>query len=195
MPLGEYLGRRDEEHLSRWHAALMAGRSVAPKCDALTREGEPCRRERLYGSRFCTHHLRGVERDRVDQVRRERLHRKIARTSCAGVQRRAERQLRNIERRMHHRAWLNSPEVEGSTLELPSHEEELVRACLRDELGLDIDEPDHVTGRNLSPRATDRARWAAYMCLSERCTREAGRRRVASLLRDERRYWSRQSER
>jgi hypothetical protein len=174
---------------------MMAGRRAAPKCDALTREGKPCRRDRLYGADRCSHHLKGRERDAIDAIRLERACKAAASANNAIDRAEALKAIRNIQRRALHRAWLNHPEVEGSTLELPSHEEERVRACLRDELGLDIDEPDHVTGRNLSPRATDRARWAAYMCLSERCTREAGRRRVASLLRDERRYWSQQSER
>jgi hypothetical protein len=193
MPLGEYLGRRDEEHLSRWHAALMAGRLVAPKCDALTREGKPCRRDRLYGSQFCTHHLRGVERDAIDRVRLERLHREFARTSCVGLQRRIERQLRNIERRMLHRAWLNHPEIEGSTLELSIAEEQQVRSFLRDELHLNIDRPDPVTKRELSPRAVDRARWCAYRLLRGTVEPEAARRRVVNLLRDERQFWARQA--
>ena len=68
--------------------------------------------------------------------------REIARTSCAGLQRRIERQLRNIEHRALHRAWLNNPTIEGSTLELSPHEEQRARAFLRGALGLDIEEVD-----------------------------------------------------
>jgi hypothetical protein len=121
----------------------------------------------------------------------ERLHRELARTSCAGLQRRIERQLRNIQRRALHRLWLRDPTAEGRTLELSSREEDHVRAFLRDELGLNIDLIDHVTGRFLTARAADRARWAGYLCLAERCSREAARLRVAGLLRDERRFWAR----
>jgi hypothetical protein len=193
MPLGEYLSRRDEEHLSRWLSAMMAGRRAAPKCDALTREGKPCRRDRLRGANFCSPHIRGVARDRIDEARRERLYREIARTSCAGLQRRIERQLRNIEHRALHRVWLSNPTIEGSTLELSPHEEERARAFLRVELGLDIEEVDRVTRRELSARAVDRGRWAAYLALKGRLDYEAARRRVVNLLRDERRYWEQQA--
>jgi hypothetical protein len=66
-------------------------------------------------------------------------------------------------------------------LELSSREEDRVRGYLA----------YHVTGRFLTPRATDRARWAGYLCLAERCSHEAARLRVAGLLRDERRFWAR----
>jgi hypothetical protein len=194
MPLGEYLGRRDEEHLSRWLNAMLAGRRAAPQCNGVTRDGRPCQGQRLYRSEFCIHHIRGEARDRVDLVRLERLHREIARTSCVGVRRRAERQLRNINRRMLHRAWLNHPEIEGSTLELSPYEEDRVQSFLRDELGLDIERPDRVTGRPLTPRALDRARWTGYLRLADRLDPEAARRRIVVLLRDERRYWAKAAE-
>jgi hypothetical protein len=194
MRLGTYLGRRDQEHLSRWHAALMAGRRAAPKCDALTREGKPCRRDRLYGANLCSHHLRGRERDALDAKRLERAQR-IAAEGRPIERERALKTVRNIQRRALHRAWLNHPEIEGSTLELSIAEDQRMRSFLRGELGLDIERPDPVSGQPLTPRATDRARWAAYLCLSDRCTREAARPRVASLLRDDRRYWSRKSAR
>jgi hypothetical protein len=192
MPLGAYLGRREHEHVSRWLAAQWAGRRAAPRCDGVTRDGRPCQGQRLYRSNFCIHHIRGEARDRIDHARRDRLCREIARTSCAGLQRRIKRQLRNIEHRALHRVWLNNPTIEGSTLELSPHEEERARAFLRDALGLDIEEVDRVTGRELSARAVDRGRWAAYLALKGRLEHEAARRRIVNLLRDERRYWARQ---
>ena len=45
----------------------------------------------------------------------------------------------------------------------------------------------------LSARAVDRGRWAAYLALKGRLDHEAARRRVVNLLRDERRYWERQA--
>jgi hypothetical protein len=191
MPLGEHLGRSDQQHLARWHAALMAGRRAAPKCDAFTREGRPCRRDRLYGANFCGHHIRGVERDSLDAVRRERLHRELARTSSAGQQSRIERQLRNIEKRSLHRAWLRDPTLEGSTIDISAVDDRCVQACLRDELGIDIERPDRVTGRELSARAVDRAKWAGYLLLQGTLDHEVARRRIAGLLRDERTYWAR----
>jgi hypothetical protein len=88
---------------------------------------------------------------------------------------------------------LSAPWIEGSTLELPAHEEERVRACLRNEFGLDIEAADAVTRRPLTPRALDRARWAGYLRLKDRLEPEAVRRRIVSLLRDERRYWAKQA--
>jgi len=55
MPLGEYLGRQDEEHLSRWLNAMWAGRRAAPRCDGVTRDGGPCQGQRLYQSDYCIH--------------------------------------------------------------------------------------------------------------------------------------------
>lgn len=194
MPLGEHLGRRDAEHVSRWLNAMWAGRRAAPRCEGTTQAGNPCQGQRLYGSHFCIHHTKGEERDRVDEVRLARACR-AALSNNAVDRAQALKAIHNIQRRMLHRAWLNTPEIAGSTLELSAAEEHRVRGFLRDELGLNIERADHVTARSLTPRATDRARWAAYLCLSERCTREAGRLRIASLLRDDRRYWLRKSAR
>jgi hypothetical protein len=189
--LGQYLGCKDPAHIARWHAAMMAGRRAAPKCDALTREGKPCRRDLLYGADRCSHHLKGRERDAIDAIRLERACKAAAVANNAVDRAEALKAIRNIQRRALHRAWLNHPEIEGSTLELSPHEEERVRMSLRDDLGLDVERPDSVTGRALTPRALDRARWAGYLRLKDRLDPEAARRRVASLLRDERRYWAR----
>jgi hypothetical protein len=156
--------------------------------------GQPLPRPAVIPSHFCIHHTVGEERDRVDEVRLARAC-KAALSNNEVDRERALKTIRNIQRRMLHRAWLRDPTVEGSTLELSPYEQERMRFFLRNDLGLDIDRPDPVTGQLLTPRATDRARWATYLCLSDRCTREAARRRVAGLLRDERRYWSRQSAR
>jgi hypothetical protein len=190
MPLGEYLGRRDQEHISRWLAAQWAGRRAALKCGALTREGRPCRRDRLRGADRCGHHLKGRERDTIDRARMERLHRELAGTNCEGLQRRIKRQLRNIEKRSLHRLWLRDPTIEGATIDISAADDQSVQACLRNELGIDIERSDQVTGRELSARAVDRAKWAAYLLLQGTLDHEAARRRIASLLRAERKYWA-----
>jgi hypothetical protein len=192
MPLGEYLGRRDPDFLRVWLLAQWEGRKKAPKCDALTREGKPCRRDRLRGADRCGHHVQGAERDRVDRLRLARLHRELTRTSCEGLQRRIRRQLRNIEKRSLHRAWLRDPTIEGSTIDISVADDQSVRTCLRDELGIDIEQPDRVTEQDLTPRAVDRAKWAAYLLLQGTIDHEAARRRIASLLVAERRYWAKQ---
>ena len=191
MPLGEYLGRRDPEHLNRWLLAQWEGRRKAPKCGALTRAGEPCRRDRLRGADRCGHHIHGAERDKVDALRRQRLIRQLDGTRCVGLQRRLRRQLANIDRRNLHRLWKHDPLIEGSTLIVSSCEEDRLRAFLRDELNLNIDLADQVTGHFLTARSLDRSRWAAYLALAERCSHEAARRRVVGLLCAERKYWAR----
>ena len=140
---------------------------------------------------FCGHHVRGAERDSLDAARRERLHRELARTSRAGQQSRIERQLRNIEKRSLHRAWLRDPTLEGGTIDISAVDDRCVQACLRDELGIDIERPDRVTGRELSARAVDRAKWAGYLLLQGTLDHESARRRIAGVLRDERTYWAR----
>ena len=193
MPLGEHLGRRDAEHVSRWLNAMWAGRRAALRCEGVTRAGAPCQGQRLYGSRFCIHHTRGEERDRVDQVRLARACKAAARANNAVDRAKAVKTIRNIQRRMLHRAWLNAPEIEGSTLELSPAEDERVLACLRDQHNLDIDRSDPVTGQPLTARPVDRARWAGYLRLKDRIEPEAARRRIVVLLRDERRYWARRA--
>jgi hypothetical protein len=188
--LGAHLGSRDPEHVSRWLNAMWAGRRAAPKCEGDTKTGARCCGQRLYGSIRCIHHTRGAERDRVDMARLERQ-RRFAHSNCASERASALRQIRNIERRLLHRYWKINPEAEGSTLELSSSDELKARQYLRSGFGLDIEAVDGVTGKPLTPRAVDRARWAAYLGMTARCADEAARRRVASLLRDERQYWAR----
>jgi hypothetical protein len=170
----------------------VGGARRAPKCSALTRANKPCGRMRLAGVFYCGHHLKGRERDVLDAHRLERAQ-MIAAAGRPIERLRALKMIRNIQRRMLHRTWLNHPEIEGSTLELSTADEQCVRSCLRDELGLNIERLDRVTGRELSARAVDRARWCAYRLLRGTVEPEAARRRVVNLLRDERRFWARQA--
>jgi hypothetical protein len=185
--LGYHLGSRDPAHLRRWLTALMAGRMAAPTCDGITRTGSPCRRQRLHGSRFCSYHAKGAERDRVDQLRLARQH-KRALSASASERGRALQQLGDIERRLLYRAWRKDPLIEASTLELSPDDEARVREFLL-RRGLDLDAPDRVTGEPLTPRAIDRARWAAQRGISQLADERGVRRRIEDLLRDERRFW------
>jgi hypothetical protein len=98
------------------------------------------------------------------------------------------KQLANIERRMLYRAWRKNPLIEASTLELSPGDEAHVREFLL-RRGLDLDAPDRVTGEPLTPRAIDRARWAAQRGLARLADDRGVRRRIEDLLRDERRFW------
>jgi hypothetical protein len=186
--LGYHLGSRDPAHLRRWLTALMKGRMAAPACDGTTRVGSHCRRQRLHGSRFCSYHTKGAERDRIDQLRLACQHRR-ALSACTADRDRARRQIANIERRLLYRAWRKNPLIEASTLELSPDDEALVREFLL-RRGLDLDAPDVVTGKPLTPWAIDRARWAAQRGLSQLADERGVRRRIEDLLRDERRFWT-----
>jgi hypothetical protein len=184
--LGHCLGSKDPEHVSRWLNAMWAGRRAAPRCEGVAKDGAPCRGHRLHGSIFCFRHCRGAERDRIDMARLERQ-RRFAHSNCASERASALKQIRNIERRQLNRLWLRNPDIEGSTLELTRADDRRVRELLLS-YNLDIDAVDAITGRPLSFRARDRARWAAFLCLTGKCDAEAVRRRIVLLLRDERRY-------
>jgi hypothetical protein len=187
--LGHCLGSRDRDHVERWMNAMLAGSRAAPRCKGVAKDGAPCRGHRLHGSIFCFRHCRGAERDRIDMARLERQ-RRFALSNCASEKARALKQIRNIERRRLNRLWLQNPCIEGSTLELSAPDDRRVREFLLSDYNLDIDAVDTLTGRPLSFRARDRARWAAFFGLSGRCDAEAVRRRIVLLLRDERRYWA-----
>jgi hypothetical protein len=187
--LGPYLGRKDREHVTRWVNAMMAGRRAKPTCEGVTKLGVQCRRQRLHGARFCSLHCKGGERDRIDAARLERQRRIVVYASPV-AKARALKQIRNIENRMTHRAWLKNPEAEGCTLELSSRDERRVREFLLSGYGLNIDAVDAASGRPLTPRAVDRARWAAFLGMTARCSEEAVGRRIFLLLRDDRRYWA-----
>ena len=187
--LGSYLGRKDRQHIDRWIGAMVAGQRTAPKCEAVTKQGAPCRRCRLWGSLRCSTHTRGAMRDAIDQKRLERQTR-FAHSGCVSERERALAQIRAIKRRQLSRLWLRDPCVEGSTIALSPPDDRRAREFLLASTNLDIDAVDAITGRPLSFRAHDRARWAAFFGLSGRCDAEAVRRRIVLLLRDERRYWA-----
>ena len=115
--------------------------------------------------------------------------RRFAHSNCASERASALKQIRNIERRQLNRLWLRNPDIEGSTLELNASDDRRAQEFLLS-YNLDIDAVDAITGRPLSFRARDRARWAAFFGLTGRCDAEAVRRRIVLLLRDERRYWA-----
>jgi hypothetical protein len=188
-PLGIWLGSRDPAHLRRWRAALRAGYLAGPRCEGMTRLGERCQRLPLHGADKCCLHLRGAERDRVDQARLARQHR-LALTGSAGERQRALRQIANIERGMLYRAWRKDPTIEARTLILTDGDEACVREYLLLQHGFDLDRPDPVTRELLTPAARDAARWAGQRGVTELVDAQGVRRRIEELLRRERRFWA-----
>jgi hypothetical protein len=144
-----YIGRRDREHIARWHAALRAGTAAAPRCEALTRAGRPCGHLRLRGSRFCRLHCKGAERDRLDVLREPQLVRLSRKSGLTGLDARA--QLEAIQRRRLHRLWQTSPNLPGATIHLAPADLDRVRVVLQQAFGFDLDD------EGLTCRAYDRA--------------------------------------
>ena len=190
-PLGVWLGSRDPAHLSRWRAALKAGYLAGPRCEGTTRLGQRCQRLPLYGASRCCAHLKGPERDKVDQVRLTRLHKQTLHGSV-GERQRALRQIGNIERRLLRGRWRKDPTIPAATIILTAVEERRAREYLL-RFGLDIEAADLETGELLTPCARDAARWAAQRGLAGFAEDRKVRQRITSLLRDERKYWARQA--
>ena len=184
-----HLGSQSPAHLDRWRAALMAGQRAAAKCEATTRTGAQCRFHVIPGTRRCTHHLVGAERDAYDRNRIPKLQRMIDRNVGGRITiARARKSLANIARRQLHRLWKIAPDAPGSTLGLPPRDEQRVRNWLRNH-GIDLDAP----AQYLTPRCIDRVRWAAFMKLRGGMPNEAARRRLVLALRDDTRWQQKQS--
>lgn len=179
MPLGLHLGCRDPGHLSRWQAALAAGKSRLPRCTGTTKLGRKCRHHVMVGSNRCHWHLHGVERDAFDQVRIVRLQR-LSRLSDIGERGRqkARNALAHIERRRLHRAWKHDPTIPGVTLVLNPHQEKRVVELLLGEFGIDIEKVLPQTSRLPTPCCVDRLRWAAVLLIQGKTTLEKAKRRV-----------------
>lgn len=181
--LGPYLGAPDPAHRRKWLEAQRAGRAAAPRCTAVLRSGLACRQFRMHGTALCRHHLKGVERDRVDNLRAQRLQH-VATTGVEGPARaeRARRALLSIEVRRLHRAWLLDPTVPGATLRVNDRDLREIDNLLLVEHGIDVESAQH------TPRCRDRLRWASFLILRGQITPEAGRRRVHLALRDDQRW-------
>ena len=146
MPLGDYLGRRDREHLARWHAALMAGRRAAPSATRSRGMVALPPRPSLPAQTIAATISMVASADAIDLARR--------RTSPP---RDRPHELRgSSEACRAPTAEYPTPDASPGLVEPPgdrrvhagtlSAEEERVRACLRDEFGLDIEAADTVTG-------------------------------------------------
>lgn len=175
----------DPDHQRRWLAAMREGIRRAPKCQAIRRNGLPCRMHALPGTtpRRCLHHLRGVARDAYDLARIPKLLRQ--RVSGGAISRDKARQaLAAIERRQLHRHWKEHPNTSGTTLVLSEIDESCVRDWLRALHGIDLDRGDH----GLTHRAVDRVRWAAALVLTGRIDEGGAATRVRLALKDDQRW-------
>lgn len=175
MPPRDLTAFHTPEHQRRWHAAMVDGLRRLPRCEAIRRNGEPCRMHALPNTspRRCLHHLKGRARDIYDLARTPRLERQRHATNAV-TRDKAERALAAIARRQLHRLWRHHPDTPGTTLILPDADEARVGRYLCETHGIDLDIDNH----GLTWRAIDRVRWAAALALSGRIDEAGAANRV-----------------
>ena len=197
MPLGGYLGRRD----AGTRLALARREVGGVEASAPVRRRHPRRPRRAgasgYTGRSSASTTLGAKSG-IASIRsgRDAPARPLARANNAVDREKAiKRQLRNIERRALHRAWLER--TRGSKGARWSSRRTRKSACgrvLRDELGLDIEAADRVTAAGAVAESRSIGRVGPDISrLKGRLDHEAVRRRIVNLLRDERRYWARRA--
>src|SRR6516225_6659710 len=179
--LGEHFACRDAAHISRWLAAMAAGRAKR-QCIGIARStGERCRRHSLKFSDRCTIHCIGAKRIAVDAKRLKWLERRRLKNFNAAQKARIEASIARIGRRRLRWAWRTmDPTLPGSTIELAPHDLQRVQDWLRHQAGVD---PDALTAR-----ALDRCTWAAALFLARRSTEATALKSVRIALRDEERW-------
>src|SRR6516165_12041009 len=117
--LGEHFASKEPAHISRWLAAMAAGRAKR-QCIAIARStGERCRRHSLKFSDKCTIHCVGAERIAVDEKRLKWLERRRLKNFNGAQKARIEASIARIGRRRLRWAWSTlDPTIQGSTIEL-----------------------------------------------------------------------------
>ena len=138
---------------------------LPPRCEATARNGGPCKGQRLRGTTFCRHHLKGPERAAYDALREPILRKRIQTTINKRRLKNAEQSLRSIGRKALQRAWLIDPRLPGSTLMLSDHDEARAHKWLLQTHNVDL-EALSPANEPWTPRAIDRLRWCAHLALS-----------------------------
>jgi hypothetical protein len=176
--LGEHFASKEPAHISRWLAAMAAGRAKR-QCIGIARStGERCRRHSLKFSDRCTIHCIGAERIAVDEKRLKWLERRRLKNFNAAQKARIEASIARIGRRRLRWAWgLMDPTLPGSTIELTPRDLQRVCEWLRSVAGVD---PDALTAR-----ALDRCTWAGALFLARRSTEATALKSVTVALKDE----------
>jgi hypothetical protein len=184
--LGEHFASRDPAHISRWLAAMAAGRAKR-QCVAIARStGERCRRHSLKFTDKCTIHCVGAVRIAVDEKRLEWLKRRRLKNLNAAQKARIEASIARIGRRRLRWAWGSmDPTLPGSTIELTPRDLQRVCEWLR---SIAVVDPGALTAR-----ALDRCLWAGALFLARRSTEQTALKSVRIALRDEERWRSKAS--
>jgi hypothetical protein len=181
LPVGEHLGSREPEHLSRWFAALIAGRQ-ARQCRAIARStGRPCRAPPRRHAVHCRVHCSPQERREADLKRLPEIERLLRRPLHPIPRANLEATANAIRRRALRREWRRDPTIPGATLALSPRDETRVRDFVLSEAGVRLDSL-------ATARAVDRCMWAGALALAKRCTIPTARREIDRALRDERRW-------
>jgi hypothetical protein len=153
-------GFHNEDH--RKALALGRTRYLAagghPKCRALAKSGQPCRRWALRGEQFCSHHA-------SPQAQRERRERLLLRPKTRAQ---AERAARKEAARVQRVVWRRDRWATGSTITLGAREAQFEI----DMRGLGF------TPWAFSPATLDAARWAWVGMEARGMTRDMLRDRV-----------------
>ena len=117
----------------------------------------------------------------------------MAQSTNAQLRVQGERALHAIARRRLYRLWIIDANIPGTTLILGDRDERRVRDYLLQH-GIDIDVYRHPSGDKLSCRAIDRIRWAAALCITNRCTEVAAKKRIAFALRGDIKFYKKLNE-
>lgn len=136
--VGSPIGRHQRREVLVAKAANMRAAQSRYRCEAIAATtGEQCRTVRLRGSKFCSHHCKGVERDRVDAERKQRLLSGRMRPGVRYTPEQIERGLRTIAIRETRRRWEKDREQPGSTIELSALDQRRVERWLQS-IGIEL---------------------------------------------------------
>ncbi|MBS7804059.1 hypothetical protein KIH24_05665 [Rhizobiales bacterium TNE-4] len=128
---GSPIGKHQRRELLIARAANMRAAQRLYWCEAIAATtGERCRLTRLRGSKFCSHHCKGVERDRVDAERKKRLLSGRMRPGVRYTPEQIQRGLRTIVIRETRRRWAKDRDLPGSTIELSALDQRRIERWL-----------------------------------------------------------------
>jgi hypothetical protein len=143
--LGSHLASRDPAHIAGWRVALAAGLAKQQCVATARRSGQPCRGTPLKYSDKCRCHCLGAERIAVDTRRLPWFQHQLRRTGNLDRRANIEARIARIERRWLRWTWRRNPWVPGRTIDLAPHDQERVRAWLRE--AAKVDDPDALSAR------------------------------------------------
>lgn len=135
---GSPIGKNQSREMLLKKVERMNAAQPLYRCEAIAAStGERCRQTRLRGSKLCAHHCRGVERDRVDAERKQRLLSGRKRPGVRYTAEEVERGLRTIAIRETRRRWEKDRNQPGCTIKLSALDQRRVEKWLRS-IGLEL---------------------------------------------------------